>query len=39
MLQIVDAYKALKTVRRYKAAFSIADASQTMEDRVAGNEK
>jgi putative two-component system response regulator len=35
VLQIVDVYDALTTVRPYKHAFSIADALQTMKQEVA----
>jgi putative two-component system response regulator len=35
VLQIVDVYDALTTVRPYKAAFSITDALQTMKLEVA----
>jgi putative two-component system response regulator len=35
VLQIVDVYDALTTVRPYKAAFSITDALQTMKQEVA----
>jgi cyclic di-GMP phosphodiesterase len=35
VLQIVDVYDALTTVRPYKAAFSITDALQTMKGEVA----
>jgi putative two-component system response regulator len=34
VLQIVDVYDALTTVRPYKAAFSITDALQTMKSEV-----
>jgi putative two-component system response regulator len=35
VLQIVDVYDALTTVRPYKRAFSITDALQTMKQEVA----
>ena len=35
VLQVVDVYDALTTNRRYKKAFSVTDALQTMKEEVA----